>query len=182
MRDRDPTRETWDGKRAGPDGAVRDYGADDAFPIGDIDDILPGLIEQCERVYYTMGVNHDFDQRIIGWVNTLRGAGASWACTRRRNSSRSTTCCTTCASTRAARELGVMRRSAQIAVARARARDEAAAARRRTEYEVMAELLHEFRRHDADISYHPIVGGGAERLHPALPREQRRRCATATCC
>ena len=28
------------------------------------------------------------------------------------------------------------------------------------EYEVMAELLHEFRRHNADISYHPIVGGG----------------------
>ena len=42
VRDRDPARETWDGRRAGPEGATRDYGADDAFPIGDIDDILPG--------------------------------------------------------------------------------------------------------------------------------------------
>jgi len=44
VRDRDPTRETWDGRRAGPEGATSEYGADDAFPIGDIDDILPGLI------------------------------------------------------------------------------------------------------------------------------------------
>ena len=54
MRDRDPTRETWDGKRAGPSGAVRDYGADDAFPITDIDEILPGLLENREQ-----GVLHD---------------------------------------------------------------------------------------------------------------------------
>ena len=42
-RERDPERELWDGLRAGQDGAIAEYGADDAFPIGDIDDILPGL-------------------------------------------------------------------------------------------------------------------------------------------
>jgi Xaa-Pro aminopeptidase len=42
-RERNPEREAWDGVRAGQDGAVRDYGMDDAFPIDDIDDILPGL-------------------------------------------------------------------------------------------------------------------------------------------
>jgi Xaa-Pro aminopeptidase len=73
VRDRDPARETWDGKRAGPEGAIADFRADDAFPISDIDEILPGLIEQCERVYYTMGLHPEFDQRVIGWVNTLRG-------------------------------------------------------------------------------------------------------------
>src|SRR5262245_40546170 len=72
VRDRDPMRETWDGKRAGPEGATREFGADDAFPIGDIDDILPGLMENCPRVYYTMGLNHEFDQRVIGWVNGLK--------------------------------------------------------------------------------------------------------------
>ena len=71
-RERDPVRETWDGRRAGPEGAVEHYGADDAFPIADIDDILPGLIEQCERVYYTMGIHPEFDGRLMGWVNTLR--------------------------------------------------------------------------------------------------------------
>jgi Xaa-Pro aminopeptidase len=159
VRDRDPTRETWDGKRAGPDGAVADYGADDAFPIGDIDDILPGLIESRERVYYTMGVHPEFDQRVIGWVNGLRGQAKLGMHTpqefvaldhllhdMRLYKSRA--------------ELGVMRRAAQIAVA-AHRRAMRATRPGRHEYEVMAELLHEFQRHKADISYHPIVGGGA---------------------
>ncbi|EFK95626.1 inner membrane protein translocase component YidC, partial [sediment metagenome] len=156
---KDPTREAWDGQRAGPDGATRDYGADDAFPIGDIDDILPGLMEQCGRVYYTMGLNADFDQHLIGWVNTLRGQAKQGMHTpqefvaldhllhdMRLYKSRT--------------ELAVMRRSAQIAVG-AHIRAMKATRPGVHEYEVMAELLHEFHRHRADISYHPIVGGGA---------------------
>ncbi len=57
-------------------------------------------------------------------------------------------------------ELDAMRESARIAVA-AHKRAMRFAQPGRTEYEVMAELLHEFRRNNADISYHPIVGGGA---------------------
>ncbi len=72
VRDRDPARETWDGARAGPGGAESDFGADHGFPIADIDEILPGLLERCSRVYYTMGVNPEFDQRVFGWVNGLR--------------------------------------------------------------------------------------------------------------
>ena len=48
------------------------HGADDAFPIGDIDEILPGLLESRSRVYHTMGLHPEFDQRVIGWVNGLR--------------------------------------------------------------------------------------------------------------
>ena len=55
-----------------PTGRARDYGADDAFPIGDIDEILPGLLENRTRVFYTMGVYPEFDQRVVGWVNGLR--------------------------------------------------------------------------------------------------------------
>ena len=159
VRDRDPTRETWDGKRAGPDGATRDYGADDAFPIGDIDDILPGLIEQCARVYHTMGVHPEFDQHVIGWVNTLRGQAKLGMHTpqdfvaldhllhdMRLYKSRT--------------ELAVMRRAAQISVA-AHIRAMKTTRPGVHEYAVMAELLHEFHRNDADIAYHPIVGGGA---------------------
>ncbi len=76
-RDQDPARELWDGKRATPAGAVADFGADDSFPIDDIDEILPRIIEQCERVYYTMGVQPDFDTRLIGWVTELRTRGGS---------------------------------------------------------------------------------------------------------
>jgi Xaa-Pro aminopeptidase len=158
VRDRDPAREAWDGTRAGPEGAVREYGADDAFPVGDIDEILPGLLERCARVYYTMGANPEFDKRVIGWVNRLRSQAKQGMHTphefvaldhplheMRLFKSRG--------------ELTAMRRAAQIACA-AHRRALAATAPGRMEYEVMAEILHEFHRRRADISYHPIVGSG----------------------
>ena len=42
-REHDPERELWEGARAGQEGAVDTYGADDSFPIGDLDDILQPL-------------------------------------------------------------------------------------------------------------------------------------------
>ena len=71
-RERDPERELWDGLRAGQDGAIAHYGADDAFPIGDIDDILPGLIEGRERVYYAIGTNETFDHQLMEWIKMIR--------------------------------------------------------------------------------------------------------------
>jgi len=47
---------------------VADFNANDAFPIDDIDDILPGLIEGRERVYYAMGRDQEFDQQVMTWV------------------------------------------------------------------------------------------------------------------
>jgi Xaa-Pro aminopeptidase len=158
-RDRDPLRETWDGRRAGPEGAVRDFSADDAFPIGDIDDILPGMLEHSERVYYTMGLSAEFDQRLLGWVNQLRAAAKSGVSTptefvaldhllhdMRLFKSRG--------------EVAAMRKAAKIA-AGAHVRAMRACRPGMMEYEIEAEFLHEFRRHDATTSYHPIVGSGA---------------------
>ncbi|MFC3607658.1 Xaa-Pro aminopeptidase [Stutzerimonas tarimensis] len=71
-RERNPERELWDGLRAGQEGAVRDHGADDAFPIGDIDEILPGLIEGRSRVYYAIGSHPEFDQQLLEWINAIR--------------------------------------------------------------------------------------------------------------
>ena len=71
-RERDEKRERWDGPRAGQEGAVRDHGADDSFPISDIEEILPGLLEQCSRVFYAMGSNPDLDRRLADWVNQIR--------------------------------------------------------------------------------------------------------------
>lgn len=76
-RERDPAKEIWDGRRAGLEGATEIYGADDAFPYSDLDEILPGLLEQRERVFYAMGCNSDFDLRVSGWINQVRSrAGA----------------------------------------------------------------------------------------------------------
>jgi Xaa-Pro aminopeptidase len=70
--ERDPTKELWTGYLAGPEGAIEKFDADDAFPISDIDDILPGLIEGRERVYYAMGRAPEFDRQVMDWVNVIR--------------------------------------------------------------------------------------------------------------
>jgi len=71
-REKDEVMETWHGRRYGQVGAKKQFGCDDAFPIDDIDDILPGLMEGRERIYYEFGNHAEFDNRIMGWINTLR--------------------------------------------------------------------------------------------------------------
>ena len=71
-RERDPDREGWDGPRFGTEGAVEAFGLDDAYPITDLDDILPGLLEGRSRVYYHFGRDAEFDLKLIGWVNRVR--------------------------------------------------------------------------------------------------------------
>ncbi len=158
VRDRDPARETWDGRRAGPEGATRDFGADDAFPISDLDDILPGLLENRTAVFYEMGMYADFDQRMVGWVNGLR--------TQARNGRHAPQEFVALDHVlhdmrlfKSRGEVDVMRESAEIA-SRAHVRAMRFCRPGLMEYEVMAELVHEFRSHNADTSYHPIVGGG----------------------
>ena len=158
VRDRDPARETWDGRRAGPAGATRDYDADDAFPIGDIDEILPGLLENREKVYYAMGTHPEFDQRVVGWVNGLRAQSKHG-----RHSPQEIVALDHVLHDmrlfKSRAELAMMREAARIAAA-AHVRAMRASAPGRPEYELAAEITHEFRRHNADHSYLPIVGGG----------------------
>jgi Xaa-Pro aminopeptidase len=157
-RERDPEKELWDGSRAGPDGATDTYGADDAFPVDDIDDIIPGLIESCTRVYYTMGVYTDFDARIAEWINSLRSRGSKGVHTPQEfvaldhllHDMR-------LFKTRA--EVSAMRRAARVAV-QAHERAMRTVRPGMFEYEVEAEFRHEFRRNNAWASYNPIVGGG----------------------
>ena len=71
--EKDKTRELWTGVLMGPEQAIQQLKIDDAFPIGDIDDILTGLIEGRDRVYYSMGKDQRFDQRVMDWVKVIRG-------------------------------------------------------------------------------------------------------------
>ena len=159
VRDRDASREVWDGARAGPEGATRVYGADDAFPIADIDEILPGLLENRSRVYYAMGVHHDFDQRVVGWVNSLRAQARQSAQTPHEF----------VALDHLLHDMRLYKSAAGIRHACAAPRRSPSRAHVRAmricrpglmEYQVEAEILHEFRRHDAETSYLPIVGAG----------------------
>jgi len=71
-RERDPVMETWHGRREGQAGAKKNYGCNDAFPIDDIDEILPGLMEGRDRIYYEFGNHAEFDNRIMSWLKSLR--------------------------------------------------------------------------------------------------------------
>jgi Xaa-Pro aminopeptidase len=70
--EKDKEKETWNGQRAGLEGACETYNADDAFPITQIDDIILGLMESCSCLYYPMGYYQAFDEKITGWINQLR--------------------------------------------------------------------------------------------------------------
>ena len=158
-RERDRAREQWDGPRLGPEQAPAELLVDDAFPITDIDDILPGLIEGRDRVYYHFGRDAEFDLRVLGWINRVRaevrrGARAPHEIIAlgyllhelRLFKSRG--------------EINLMRRSARIA-AEAHTRVLDMCQPGMTEFEIEAEILHTFRRHRSVAAYEPIVAAGA---------------------
>jgi len=157
-RDRDPKMEIWHGRRAGPEGAVENFGADDAFPVQDINDILPGLLESRERVFYTMGSAPVFDKQVIGWVNHIRSQSRAgkhapdefislehFVHDMRLYKSRA--------------EIKVMRQAANIA-ARAHKRAMRLCEPGMMEYQLEAEFLHEFRQAGGEPAYPSIVGSG----------------------
>ena len=71
-RPRDREMEIWNGYRAGPEGAVANFGADQAFVIGELDQRLPELLAGRRRVFAPMGTEPGFDRRLTGWLNTVR--------------------------------------------------------------------------------------------------------------
>ncbi|HET8730868.1 MAG TPA: Xaa-Pro aminopeptidase [Moraxellaceae bacterium] len=159
-RERDREMEIWNGYRAGPEGAVADYGAADAFPITDIDEIIPGLIEGRERVYVSMGAQPLFDQRLMGWVNSIRAKsraglhapGEFMMLDHLLHDLRLF---------KSAEELKVMRRAATIS-SRAHVRTMQAAKPGMIEYELEAEFMHEILKSGcAAPAYNTIVGSGA---------------------
>ncbi|VAX12675.1 Xaa-Pro aminopeptidase [hydrothermal vent metagenome] len=159
-RENDPKMETWNGLRAGQEGAVSLYHADDCFPIDDIDDILPGLLENKARVFYTMGAHPGFDQRLIGWVNRLRKQSRAGIHTPGEFVSLD----------HLVHDMRLYKSSFEIRVMRKAAKISAEAHRRAMqhckpgmmEYQLEAELLHTFMYHGArSPAYASIVGSGA---------------------
>ena len=159
VRERNREREIWDGYRAGPEGACSEFEADDAFPIDDIDEILPGLLEGKQRVYYSMGKDNEFDKHVMDWVNTIRAKVRSGATppgefldlSHFLNDMRLF---------KSAAELRVMKEAGEIS-ARAHVRAMKASKAGVMEYQLEAEILHEFQMSGARFpAYNTIVGGG----------------------
>ena len=158
-RERDPEREGWDGPRLGPDGAVELLGMDDAYPISDIDDILPGLLEGRRRVHYHLGRDADFDLKLIGWLNRVR-AQARQGAQPPQEFLELGHLLDEMRLFKSADEVKLMQRAADISVEAHRAAMRAARAGIH-EYELQAEVERVFRMHDAQPAYGSIVGVGA---------------------
>lgn len=159
-REKDEEMETWHGRRAGLEGALNIYDADDAFPIEDMDEILPGLIEGHERIFYNMGSDQNFDQRVLSWVKQIRDKSRSGVVApdefislnhflhdMRLYKSR--------------HEIKLMRQAAKIS-AKAHIRAMQSCKPGMSEYQLEAELLYEFVQRGARFAAYPsIVGAGA---------------------
>ena len=158
-RERDAEREAWDGPRAGQEGAVAQYGMDDAYPIDDVDEILPGLLEGRSRVYYHFGRDVDFDLKLIGWLKRVREQVRHGAQPpheflelghllheQRLFKSRD--------------EIALMQQAADISVRAHRAAMQLARLGVH-EYQLQAEIEREFRAADAWPAYGSIVGTGS---------------------
>jgi len=159
-RKRDPARELWDGKRAGQEGAVRDFAADEAFAIDEIDQRLPELMQGCQRVYCAIGHQPEFDAKLFDWVKQIRRLARQGAQPpheyialeplihemRLRKSTE---------------EIKLMRKAAEVS-SRAHIRAIKACQAGLFEYHLEAELDYEFRRGGAKMpAYGSIVASGA---------------------
>ena len=159
-RDKDVEREIWDGFRYGPQQAREVFGFDESHPVGELDTRMPDLLANQPQLCCHLGSDEPWDARVLGWLNAVRaqvrnGVAAPAAISDVR------TVLDDMRLVKDAHELDVMRRAAQISTS-AHKRAMRAAAPGRAEYEIEAELLHEFRHGGAQApAYTSIVAGGA---------------------
>lgn len=159
-RPRDREREIWDGVRAGQDGACKTFGANQAFPIAELEKKLPELLEGREQIHYTLGHDKVFDEVILNAMNKIRG--------KIRNGLQSPLAFVDVTNTihemrliKSPAEIAIMRKAAEIS-AQAHIRAMQFCKPGVNEYQIEAEIIHEFQRHGARYpAYTSIVGGGA---------------------
>lgn len=157
-RPRDATREIWDGRRAGPEGVVRDYGANQGFVVEEFERMLPQLLAGRQRVHYTLGEHKHWDERLTACVREIRELSRRGPDAPAEFVSLDTTL----------HELRLIKTEAELALIR-RACEVSAAAHVRAmkatrpgvwEWQVAAEIHHEFERNRMEPGYTSIVGGG----------------------
>ena len=158
-REKNLEREIWDGYRHGPQGASAAFGFDQAYPIEELDARLPDLLANRSSLWYSLGHDAGFDQRITACLNALRAqARAGKSAPGEIRDLR--VALDQMRLIKDAHEIDVMKRAAAISSA-GHARAMHACRPGMAEYELEAELTYEFRRRGADAhAYTPIVAGG----------------------
>jgi len=159
-RDKNEEREIWDGFRHGPQAARETFGFDAAFSITAFDEQISELLANQPSVFYSMGNDTEWDARIVAALNRVRGQIRSGAhAPAAINDVRALI--DEMRLYKDQTELAAMRRAAAISTV-AHQRAMRATAPGKHEYEIEAELLHEFRSGGAQApAYSPIVAGGA---------------------
>jgi Xaa-Pro aminopeptidase len=159
-RDKDLEREIWDGFRFGPEAAKTAFGFDEAYSITQLDELLPKLMGNQAKLYYSLGTDCHWDAKVTAYLNQLReqarsGVSAPDEITDVRR------LVDDMRLVKSPYELEVMRRSASIAsAAHLRAMQKTKIGK--MEYEIEAEFLHEFYRKGAQApAYTSIIAGGA---------------------
>lgn len=159
-REKNAEREIWDGYRYGPSAANEAFGMDEAYPITELDSKMTALLADAPAVFYALGADHQLDAQVRSWLDGVRmqarsGVSAPSTAIDLRgmlNEMRLV---------KDAGEISIMQRAADISAA-AHIRAMRIAAPGRREYELEAELLHEFRRNGSQFpAYGSIVATGA---------------------
>lgn len=163
---KDLEREIWDGIRLGPAAAPAALGVDEAWPIDELDQRLPRLLENRSTVWYPFATHPGLEGRIDGWLQKVRARVRFGAlCPESQRD-----LCSLLDEMRLLKdghEIVIMKRAAQIsAQAHIRAMQRSArmirAGEEVREYHLDAELLHEFRQHGSQYpAYSSIVAAGA---------------------
>lgn len=158
-RPRDAERELWDGYRLGPEAAPAELGVDEAHPISRLDDELPSLLNGQPSVWFPFGGSQQVPTHVTQWLDTVRAHECmGWIMPTQQRALNSLI--DEMRLFKDEHELALMRRAAQIS-AEAHLRAMRFARPGRREYEVEAELLHEFRRQGASgPAYGSIVAAG----------------------
>ncbi|HEY4372702.1 MAG TPA: aminopeptidase P N-terminal domain-containing protein [Burkholderiales bacterium] len=153
-------REIWDGFRYGPQAAKSTFAFDEAYPVEEFDARLPNLLAGAPSLFYSMGFDAAFDDRVMKALNAVRamarsGLNAPEAIRDAR------TMVDAMRLVKDKHEIDTMRRAGAIST-EAHKRAMRAARPGAFEYEVEAELLHEFRRQGSEYpAYTSIVAAGA---------------------
>lgn len=159
-RDKNPEREVWDGFRHGSAAAKEAFGFDEAYSITLLDEMMPELLANQATLFCHVGSDSAWDARVVGWINEVRNrvrSGVSAPSDIRDVR----VMLDEMRVIKSAEELAVMRRAAEISTG-AHRRAMLAARPGCAEYEIEAELLHEFRRRGAQApAYTSIVAAGA---------------------
>jgi len=73
VRPKDPERETWNGRRVGVEAAPERFGVDAAYSIDELAEKLPELIANTDDLYFSLGLDPEFDRDVIATLAALRG-------------------------------------------------------------------------------------------------------------